>query len=110
MIPVGARCLPASSGLELTIRQMSRKSTKVTKWDTRSNLKLLSLGKHMRTSHNGQIITDSTDAGGAQAVSQLHILCDVMEKISQDTNGRFHGVMKRPCEVFDVIGGTGTGG
>ena len=78
--------------------------------DTKSNLKLLSIGTYLSASHNGQRVIHGTDAGGTQAVSQLHILSHVMEKISCDTNSTFHGAVKRPCEVFDAIGGTGTGG
>jgi hypothetical protein len=50
------------------------------------------------------------DAGGAQAVSQLQILNHVMERISQDVQSSSEGAVKRPCEVFDVIGGVGSGG
>jgi hypothetical protein len=89
---------------------MSRNSTTGAEPGTKSNLKLLSFGKFARTRHNNRRITDGTDAGGSQAVSQLHILTHVMEKISHDANGRLRGVVKRPCEVFDAIGGTGTGG
>src|SRR5450631_3512582 len=78
--------------------------------DVRSGLKLLSFGKFMYTSHNKRRITSGIDAGGAQAVSQLRILDHLMEKISQDNQGTHQGIVKRPCEVFDVIGGVGTGG
>jgi len=91
-------------------QQMSRKTTRVGEVDTRSNLRLLSLGMYSPTSHNECRITDWTDAGGAQAVSQLHVLCHVMERISRDANTCSGGTVKRPCEVFDAIGGTGTGG
>jgi hypothetical protein len=78
--------------------------------NVRSGLKLLSLGMSIYTNNIGQRITGGTDAGGAQAVSQLRILEHVMEKISQDNEGTSEGILKRPCEVFDVIGGVGTGG
>jgi hypothetical protein len=78
--------------------------------DVKSNLNILSLGKPAQTSHKEPIITGCIDAGGAQAVSQLRILEHLMEKISQDNRGTSQGIVKRPCEVFDVIGGVGTGG
>jgi hypothetical protein len=89
---------------------MSRNSTTGAETGTKSNLKLLSFGKFSRTHHNNRRITDGTDAGGPQAVSQLGILIHVMDRVSRDTNGHLSGGVKRPCEVFDAIGGTGTGG
>jgi hypothetical protein len=56
------------------------------------------------------MVTCGIDAGGAQAISQLCILNHLMERISQDDRGVSEGIVKRPCEVFDVIGGVGTGG
>jgi hypothetical protein len=55
-------------------------------------------------------LTCGIDAGGPQGVSQLLILKEVMEKLSKDELGDSHGIVKRPCEVFDMIGGVGTGG
>ncbi|KAL1997361.1 hypothetical protein VTN49DRAFT_3963 [Thermomyces lanuginosus] len=49
----------------------------------------------------------SLDGGGIRALSSLLILEDIMEKI-RDKNG-LHQV-PRPCDHFDLIGGTGTGG
>ena len=48
-----------------------------------------------------------TDAGGARGISQLEILANVMHKLDSKCS---NGDIKRPCDVFDVIGGTGTGG
>jgi hypothetical protein len=56
------------------------------------------------------MVTCGIDAGGAQAISQLRILEHLMEKISQADQSASQGIVKRPCEVFDVIGGVGTGG
>jgi hypothetical protein len=33
-----------------------------------------------------------------------------MERLSKDENGDSQGAVKRPCDVFDIIGGVGTGG
>jgi hypothetical protein len=74
--------------------------------DVRSNLKVLSLGEPVQISHEERIITGGIDAGGSQAISQLRILEHLMEQISESNEG----IVKRPCEVFDVIGGVGTGG
>ena len=47
------------------------------------------------------------DAGGARAISQLRILAKLMNKINPESP---NDEPKRPCDVFNMIGGTGTGG
>ncbi|KAK3326647.1 hypothetical protein B0H66DRAFT_551432 [Apodospora peruviana] len=49
----------------------------------------------------------SLDGGGIRGISSLLILEAIMEKI-RDVQGLDH--MPRPCEYFDFIGGTSTGG
>jgi patatin-like phospholipase/acyl hydrolase len=49
----------------------------------------------------------SLDGGGIRGLSSLLILEDVMEKLRA---ARGLSVVPRPCEVFDLIGGTSTGG
>ncbi|KAI0596402.1 acyl transferase/acyl hydrolase/lysophospholipase [Biscogniauxia sp. FL1348] len=49
----------------------------------------------------------SLDGGGVRGISSLQILQELMEKI-KETEGRAQ--VPRPCEVFDLIGGTSTGG
>jgi hypothetical protein len=51
----------------------------------------------------------SIDAGGSRAVSQLLILKGLMDKLSEDVGGT-QGPLMRPFDVFDLIGGVGTGG
>ena len=48
-----------------------------------------------------------TDAGGARAISQLEILARIMNKLNSESP---NDEPKRPCDVFSMIGGTGTGG
>ena len=57
-----------------------------------------------------RMLTRCIDAGGPQGISQLLILKDVMERLSKGESGDSEGKVKRPCEVFDMIGGVGTGG
>lgn len=45
----------------------------------------------------------SLDGGGVRGISSLMVLKTVMEEA-------FPGEKKKPCEVFDIIGGTSTGG
>ena len=49
----------------------------------------------------------SLDGGGVRGLSTLLILRDIMEEIGQRT-GTF--TLAKPCNYFDLIGGTSTGG
>jgi len=48
----------------------------------------------------------SLDGGGVRGLSSLLILRNIMEEITRRSNI----AEARPCEYFDLIGGTGTGG
>ena len=48
-----------------------------------------------------------TDAGGAQSISQLKILAELMHRLNF---GATEENKKCPYEVFDMIGGVGSGG
>lgn len=49
----------------------------------------------------------SLDGGGVRGLSSLHILKHLMERI-KDEKGLAEE--PKPCEYFDMIGGTSTGG
>lgn len=49
----------------------------------------------------------SLDGGGARGLSSLLVLREIMEGIGSD---RGASTAPRPCEYFDLIGGSGTGG
>ncbi|KIM24489.1 hypothetical protein M408DRAFT_75716, partial [Serendipita vermifera MAFF 305830] len=49
----------------------------------------------------------SPDSGGPRGVSQLTILARLMHRLNYDSRD---DQIIRPCDVFDMIGGTGTGG
>jgi hypothetical protein len=85
-------------------------TARIVDMDVINGLKLLSLGTSMHTNHVERRITSGIDAGGAQGVSQLQILDHVTKKVSYDSGSSSQGMTKRPCDVFDVIGGVGTGG
>ena len=53
------------------------------------------------------MLTRFLDGGGIRSISSLLILEDIMEKI-RETKGLDY--VPRPCEHFDLIGGTGSGG
>jgi hypothetical protein len=40
----------------------------------------------------------------------MQILVNVMESVSRDCNGNPEERVKRPCDVFSLVGGVGTGG
>lgn len=49
------------------------------------------------------------DGGGVRGLSTLYILQGLMKKINLERKKEGLSVVK-PCEVFDLIGGTSTGG
>ena len=49
----------------------------------------------------------SLDGGGVRGLSSLLILREIMEDVEQRTEA---DEIPKPCEYFDLIGGTGTGG
>lgn len=49
----------------------------------------------------------SLDGGGVRGLSTLYILRDIMHQLSLE---RGSPTTLRPCDVFDLIGGTSTGG
>jgi hypothetical protein len=89
---------------------MSTTTPPNTENDPKRPISLLSLGKNIFVIIISGMLTSCIDAGGPQGLSQLLILKDVMERLSKDENGDSQGIVKRPCEVFDMIGGVGTGG
>jgi patatin-like phospholipase/acyl hydrolase len=51
----------------------------------------------------------SLDGGGVRGLSTLYILKGVMDRLNYERQAAKHPLVK-PCEVFDLIGGTSTGG
>jgi patatin-like phospholipase/acyl hydrolase len=49
----------------------------------------------------------NTDGGGVRGLSSLLILRDLMYAIKRKNN---HRDLAKPCNIFDVISGTSTGG
>jgi len=47
------------------------------------------------------------DAGGSRSISQLKILEELMHRLNYDEES---DDMSRPCDVFDMICGVGSGG
>ena len=51
----------------------------------------------------------SLDGGGVRGLSTLYILKNIMDRLNHARGqNKLHPV--KPCEVFDLIGGTSTGG
>jgi patatin-like phospholipase/acyl hydrolase len=50
----------------------------------------------------------SLDGGGVRGLSTLYILKGLMDRLNQQQQKG--APVKKPCEVFDLIGGTSTGG
>jgi len=51
----------------------------------------------------------SLDGGGVRGLSTLYILKSIMDRLNYERKKDNLPVVK-PCEVFDLIGGTSTGG
>ena len=51
----------------------------------------------------------SLDGGGVRGLSALYILKNLMRNVNSERQRRGLSAVK-PCEVFDLIGGTSTGG
>ena len=71
-----------------------------------ASLRVLSLGKALQSKPNCRADT-TLDGGGIRGISSLLILENIMENIRK---AEHLGRVPRPCEYFDLIGGTSTGG
>lgn len=60
---------------------------------------------NLRDSHGLCLL--SLDGGGVRGLSSLCILRDIMVQLNAE---RSDGDHLKPCNVFDLIGGTSTGG
>lgn len=73
-------------------------------------LRLLSLGTFSLSSHSPHGDTDSsvrTDGGGIRGLSTLYVLQSILLSIQDKLK---LPEVPLPCEFFDLIGGTSTGG
>jgi len=68
---------------------------------------LLSLGERSFLTIPGYRQTSQKDAGGSRAISQLKILAELMHRLNYEVS---EDEIKRPCDVFNMVGGTGSGG
>jgi patatin-like phospholipase/acyl hydrolase len=73
----------------------------------RNGLRLLSLGAYSVYLLNGRFSTAPSDGGGIRGLSELMILQEIMGRIQHDEKLT---EVPRPCDYFDLIGGTSTGG
>lgn len=68
-------------------------------------LRILSLGKSFASAESYPLRAE--DGGGIRGISSLLILENIMEGVRKE---RGLENVPRPCDVFDFIGGTSTGG
>lgn len=52
----------------------------------------------------------SFDGGGVRGLSSLYILDHIMRNLNHQRKLDGQQSAKKPCEIFDLIGGTSTGG
>lgn len=71
----------------------------------------------MSTKHHGEpnlldksgLCLLSLDGGGVRGLSTLYILKNIMDRLNHERKQSGLPLVK-PCEIFDLIGGTSTGG
>ncbi|KAK8121268.1 hypothetical protein PG999_005388 [Apiospora kogelbergensis] len=64
----------------------------------------------LQTTPNGKKLL-SLDGGGVRGYSSVLILQAIMEEVKKiETNGQDDGKERKPCDYFDLCGGTSTGG
>lgn len=72
----------------------------------------------MSTKHGGEpnpldstgLCLLSLDGGGVRGLSTLYILKNIMDRLNYDRKETANLPSVKPCDVFDLIGGTSTGG
>lgn len=69
-------------------------------------LRLLSIGTEFN-SKDKSAVSQSKDGGGIRGLSPLLMLKEIFFRIQQENE---LDSPPRPCEIFDLAGGTGTGG
>lgn len=52
----------------------------------------------------------SLDGGGVRGLSALYILKNIMDRLNGERNKFANLPPVKPCDIFDLIGGTSTGG
>jgi patatin-like phospholipase/acyl hydrolase len=65
-------------------------------------------GEPLSFDRNGRCLL-SLDGGGVRGLSTLYILKTIMDRMNLE-RGKNGLPPAKPCEVFDLIGGTSTGG
>ena len=80
-------------------------------------MRLLALGELCRLVHSrSHSLTTKTDGGGIRGLSELLMIKGIMHRLMVEENERKKdgqaplSVLPKPCDYFDLIGGTGTGG
>jgi hypothetical protein len=62
--------------------------------------------KEFNTLENARLCLLSLDGGGVRGLSTLYILKALMDQLNHERADR----PVKPCDIFDLIGGTSTGG
>ena len=75
----------------------------------KENLKLASFGSNSASDGYWRL-TYVIDGGGVRAFSQLEIMENIMHRLNWDEESNEPIEGKLPCDYFDLIGGSGTGG
>ena len=92
-----ASCSDASLMIVLKhLRELSKKASK---------------HHHLPGKHSGGLRLLSLDGGGVRGLFSVMVLGEVLKRVQAIEKSRgYVGLLPKPCDVFDLIGGTSTGG
>lgn len=74
-----------------------------------AGLCVLALGMPLTLPHAGALLIPIADGGGVRGLSSLYILRSIMERVNKERKKELKDDIK-PCDLFDLICGTSTGG
>ena len=88
--------------------QVSSETDEQSNSEIQRGLSLLSIGKDISfDQYYLELNSSFIDGGGIRGLSSLIILREVLYRIKMRDN---LAIIPRPCDLFDLAGGTGTGG
>jgi patatin-like phospholipase/acyl hydrolase len=76
----------------------------------KSNLRIVSFGTNSSSGQCQLLTFAPIDGGGVRGMSQLEIMRNIMHRLNWDSESNESNAGILPCEHFDLMGGSGTGG
>ena len=76
----------------------------------KANLKIVSFGMNTSSGRYELLTLRTIDGGGVRGFSQLEIMRNIMHRLNWDNESEESNGGILPCQYFDLMGGSGTGG